>query len=121
MNPESDSLSFYEKSGFLKIFIGGLCVAAVLLVAAEFAYDHEHAHSELERSFAFQCWLGFVSFVVAVMLGRFLRLFVRRPPDYYDVQHDLGQTMVGAVTDQADGDSHGNPNGNAHGGSDGHH
>ena len=55
-----------------------------MLVLADLFYENPHPHFELETSFGFQAWFGFVSFVAVVFLGRFLRLFVRREEDYYD-------------------------------------
>ena len=66
-----------------RFVVGGVVAACVVLTLAEFAYEHHHPHFELETSFGFNAWLGFVAFVVVVFLGRGLRTIIRRDADYY--------------------------------------
>jgi len=76
--------SWFERRENVRKIIIALVVVCVVLVLAEFFYTNHHPHFGIESSFAFQAWFGFVTFVVIVFLGRFLRLIVSRPEDYYD-------------------------------------
>ena len=80
----SDDQSWFEQSENITLMIAALCGVCILLVVVEFFYTNPHPHFDLEESFAFHAWFGFVAFVVIVMLGRVLRIFVKRPEDYYD-------------------------------------
>lgn len=79
----SDDASWFERPGNINRLIGGLVIACVASVVAQFFYE-PHGHFDLEDSFAFQAWFGFVAFVVVVFLGCGLRLIVGRKEDYYD-------------------------------------
>lgn len=77
-------LSWFEKRGNVRMLIGGLIVACIVLGVADLFYENDHAHFEIEKSFAFQAWFGFVVFVVIVFLGIALRPIIKRDEDYYD-------------------------------------
>lgn len=62
----------------------GLFALGAVLVLADLFYENPHPHFPVETSFGFQAWFGFVAFIVVVFLGRLLRVFVRRPEDFYD-------------------------------------
>ena len=64
--------------------IGALIVVCIGLGVADLFYDNDHAHFPIEKSFAFQAWFGFVTFVVIVFLGIALRPIIKRDEDYYD-------------------------------------
>lgn len=82
--------SWFERN--VKLVIGALIVACVALLVIEAVMsqihpfiDEQHpVHFRIETFFGYQAVIGFVAFVVAVFLGRFLRLFVRREENYYD-------------------------------------
>ena len=76
--------SWFERPGNIRLMIGALVVCCVVLVAADLFYENPHPHFEIEKTFGFQAWFGFLAFVIVVFLGRFLRLIVKRPEDYYD-------------------------------------
>lgn len=76
--------SWFERSGNIRLLIGLLVVTCAGLVVADLFYENPHPHFPIETTFGFQAWFGFVAFVVVVFLGRFLRLIVKRPEDYYD-------------------------------------
>ena len=76
--------SWFERPGNVRLLIAALVVSCIALVAADLFYENPHPHFELEKTFGFQAWFGFLAFVIVVFLGRFLRLIVKRPEDYYD-------------------------------------
>ena len=80
----SDPPSWFERPGNIRLMIGALIVCCIVLVVADLFYENPHPHFKIETTFGFQAWFGFVSFVIVVFLGRFLRLIVKRPEDYYD-------------------------------------
>lgn len=88
MNKSNDPPTFWERPTTVRAVIGFIVVSCILLVLAEFAYHHHHPHFALEASYAFQAWLGFLAFVVAVFAGRALRWAVERRRDYYDANPD---------------------------------
>ncbi|MEM9825074.1 MAG: hypothetical protein AAF958_00715 [Planctomycetota bacterium] len=86
-SPDGDP-TFWERPGTIRGVTRLIVFSCIVLVLAEFAYEHHHPHFALETSFAFQAWLGFVAFVAAVFLGRGLRWAVERRPEYYDANPD---------------------------------
>ena len=83
-HPTNDSPSWFEKPASVRLLIGGLVLVCVLLGVADLFYKNDHAHFDIERTFAFQAWFGFVTFVVIVFLGIALRPIIKRDEDYYD-------------------------------------
>ena len=81
---QDNSPGWFEKPGNVWLLIGALVVVCTLLGVADLFYENDHAHFELEKSFGFQAWFGFVVFVVVVFLGALLRLIIKRDEDYYD-------------------------------------
>ncbi|TWU48124.1 heme biosynthesis HemY N-terminal domain-containing protein [Rubripirellula reticaptiva] len=76
--------SWFERPANINRMIGALVVVCAGLVAADWFYENPHPHFDLETSFGFQAWFGFVAFIVVVFLGRLLRLLVSKPEDYYE-------------------------------------
>ncbi|MDA8743450.1 hypothetical protein N9N28_02345 [Rubripirellula amarantea] len=76
--------SFFEKPKNINLMIGVLVVMCLATVLADLFYTNPHQHFDIETTFGFQAWFGFVAFVVIVFLGRAMRLIVKRPEDYYD-------------------------------------
>ena len=74
---------FYQPAN-IRLLVFGLVVACVCAVSAQFLYTDDHPHFEVEQWHGFQAVFGFLAFVVVVMLGKALRMFVARPEDYYD-------------------------------------
>ncbi|MGB7325028.1 MAG: hypothetical protein WBD31_09160 [Rubripirellula sp.] len=84
-HPKTDSEpTWFERPANINRMIGALVVACVGLVLADLFYENPHPHFDLETSFGFQAWFGFVAFVVVVFLGRLLRLLIGKPEDYYE-------------------------------------
>lgn len=78
--------SFFEQPRNINRMIGVLVVLCLVTVAADFFYENPHPHFDIEKTFGFQAWFGFVSFVVIVFLGIGLRLVISRKEDYYDAE-----------------------------------
>lgn len=83
-NVPTDEPSWFERPRNINGMITALAIICLGLVLADLFYTNPHPHFDLETSFGFQAWFGFVAFVVIVFLGRVLRLIVRRKEDYYD-------------------------------------
>lgn len=56
----------------------------VLLVLANFLY-RPIGHFGVEDGFAFFAWFSFVACVGLIVVSRFLGVFLKRAPDYYDM------------------------------------
>ncbi len=80
----NEKQSWFEKPGNVRVLIGALVVACIALACADMFYKNDHAHFPIEKTFAFQAWFGFVTFVVIVFLGIALRPIIKRDEDYYD-------------------------------------
>ncbi len=59
------------------------CVGLAILVLLDLAVEH-HPHFEIEGTFGFGAWFGFVSCVILVAGAKTLAVFLKRPDDYYD-------------------------------------
>lgn len=80
-----DDASWFEKPGNIRLMIVGLVVVCIGLVLADFFYENHHQHfPKYESIIGFQAWFGFAAFVVAVFVGKALRLVIKRDEDYYD-------------------------------------
>ena len=60
-----------------------LVVVCVGLFAADALY-HKHPHFAIEEWFGFYGVFGFVMCVVLVLAAKGLRIFLKRPEDYYE-------------------------------------
>lgn len=87
----SQNPGWLERNG--KLIVIALIVLCVGSLLAEFVvnqsskpfFDEDHPpHFDIEKLFGYQAAIGFVAFVCVVFLGKFLRLIVKRPEDYYD-------------------------------------
>lgn len=75
--------SWFERPATIRGLIAGLVVLCAALALADLGYSDPHASFQIENSFAFFAWCGFLAFVGIVFLGRLLRRIVSRPEDYY--------------------------------------
>lgn len=80
----NEKQSWFEKPRNIRVLIGAIIVLCIALGVADLFYKNDHAHFEIEKTFAFQAWFGFVTFVVVVFLGIALRPIIKRDEDYYD-------------------------------------
>jgi len=90
-HPESNASdqSWLDKPSSVNLLIWGLVIVCVLTLVAQLVFpmfDEKHpAHFPgVEDIFGFHAVFGFVAFIVIVYVGRLLRIFVKRPEDYYD-------------------------------------
>ena len=66
-----------------KIFTQALLVIAVILAILE-VFLHRHGVAAIEDSFMFPAIFGFFAFVFIVQVGKWLRMMIMRPEDYYE-------------------------------------
>ena len=59
-----------------------LCIAITLAILELFL--HRHGVAPIEDSFMFPAVFGFLAFLFIVQLGKWLRLMIMRPEDYYE-------------------------------------
>lgn len=79
--------SWFERNvNLIIIALVVACIASLVGQAVLPMFDDHHPphFPEYENFFGFQAIFGFVAFVVAVFVGQFLRLIIRREEDYYD-------------------------------------
>ena len=56
---------------------------AVILAVLEL-FLHRHGVAPIEDSFMFPAIFGFLAFIFIVQVGKWLRLMIMRPEDYYE-------------------------------------
>lgn len=71
-----------EPTNVTRLCYGLLAVCGLLLIAGLFV--HRHPHFEIEETFGFHAWFGFIVFTIVVLAGKQLRYVVKRDEDYYD-------------------------------------
>ena len=64
---------------FTRILLG----IAIILVILEL-FLHRHGIAAIEDSFMFPAIFGFLAFLFIVQVGKWLRLMIMRPENYYD-------------------------------------
>ena len=72
---------FTQTKNANKLFIG-LGTLCLLLFLADFTY-HKHGHFSIEEFAGFYGVYGFVMFTALILVAKALRLFIKRPEDYY--------------------------------------
>ena len=60
-----------------------LLLACVLVVALDSVVD-THPHFEIEHSYAFYAWYGFVGCIGLVLASKAMRVVLKRKENYYD-------------------------------------
>ena len=60
-----------------------LIVIIIILAVLEF-FLHRHGVAAIEDSFMFPAIFGFLAFIFIVQVGKWLRLIIMRPEDYYN-------------------------------------
>ena len=66
-----------------KIILVALVVLCALLALSEFLF-HKHTQFSFEELFAFHGVFGFLAYLAIVNAAKLLRLWVKRPEDYYN-------------------------------------
>ena len=74
-NTEMQKLGEY----FTRFLLGIAIILAVLEL-----FLHRHGVASIEDSFMFPAIFGFLAFLFIVQVGKWLRLMIMRPEDYYE-------------------------------------
>ena len=74
-NTEMKKLGEY----FTRFLLGIAIILAVLEL-----FLHRHGVASIEDSFMFPAIFGFLAFMFIVQVGKWLRLMIMRPEDYYE-------------------------------------
>ena len=74
-NTEMQKLGEY----FTRFLLGIAIILAVLEL-----FLHRHGVASIEDSFMFPAIFGFLAFMFIVQVGKWLRLMIMRPEDYYE-------------------------------------
>lgn len=80
--PDEPEHWLVRKSTIRIIWVVSLVVLAGL-TAADLVI-HKHGHFELEDTFGFGSWYGFIACVVLVLGSKLLGMILKRPDTYYD-------------------------------------
>ena len=64
---------------FTRFLLGTAIILAVLEL-----FLHRHGVAPIEDSFMFPAIFGFLAFMFIVQVGKWLRLMIMRPEDYYE-------------------------------------
>lgn len=84
-SPNGEPPRFLDKPGNVKAVLFLFFAGCAALLAADAVVEKQHAHFAVEKGFGFFAVYGFVSFVVLVIIAKFLlRPLVSRKEDYYD-------------------------------------
>ena len=67
-----------------KHFTRFLLGIAIILAILEFFFLHRHGVAPIEDSFMFPAIFGFLAFIFIVQVGKWLRLMIMHPEDYYE-------------------------------------
>ena len=64
---------------FTRFLLGIALILAILVL-----FLHRHGVAPIEDSFMFPAIFGFLAFMFIVQIGKWLRLMIMRPEDYYE-------------------------------------
>ena len=64
---------------FTRFLLGIAIILAILEL-----FLHRHGEAPIEDSFMFPAIFGFLAFMFIVQVGKWLRLMIMRPEDYYE-------------------------------------
>ncbi|WDE02727.1 hypothetical protein SG35_030175 [Thalassomonas actiniarum] len=73
---------FFDKPENVRRVIHSLVVICVLLFALDFVL-HRHSSHPWEHMPGFYAFYGFIGCVLLVIIAKWMRMFLKRPPDYY--------------------------------------
>ena len=71
-----------DKPGSANKIFWGLAVFCGLLFLADFSYE-KHSHFDVEHLPGFYGIYGFVMFTALILVAKTLRIFIKRPEDFY--------------------------------------
>jgi hypothetical protein len=74
--------SWVDRPGAPNRIFWGLAVFCLLLFLADFTYD-KYGHFSVEKLPGFYGVFGFVMFTALIIAAKTLRIFIKRPEDYY--------------------------------------
>jgi len=80
--PLGRALTWVDRPGSANKIFWGLAVACVLIFLASFTFE-AHGHFEVEHIPGFYAVYGFVMFTGLILAAKLLRVFIKRPEDYY--------------------------------------
>ena len=75
-------LTWVDRPGSANKIFWGLAVVCLLLFLADFTFS-KHGHFAVEDLPGFFGIYGFVMFTVLILVAKTLRIFIKRPEDYY--------------------------------------
>lgn len=75
-------LLWVDQPGSANKIFWALAVVCGLLFLADFAYE-KHGHFVIENIPGFYGIFGFVMFTALILVAKTLRIFIKRPEDYY--------------------------------------
>ena len=50
-----------------------------------------YGHFEIEKSFGFAAWFGFITCVLMIVIAKVLGFLIKRPDNYYESNQDEGK------------------------------
>ena len=80
--PLGRALTWVDRPGSANKIFWGLAVACALIFLASFTFE-AHGHFEVEHIPGFYAVYGFVMFTGLILAAKLLRVFIKRPEDYY--------------------------------------
>lgn len=83
---EQDKHWLLRRANIRKVW-GVFFAILVLTLVADF-FIHQHQYFNIEDSFGFFAWYGFITCVVMVLFAKLLGVFLKRPESYYTVHSD---------------------------------
>jgi len=80
--PLGRMLLWVDKPGSANKLFWALAVACLIVFLADFTYE-KHGHFDVENYPGFFGAFGFVMFTALILVSKALRVFIKRPEDYY--------------------------------------
>lgn len=92
---QTEKPDFFDKPENVSLMLKIFYSCCVLLVVLDFVIDR-YTYHPLEKLWAFYPIYGFIGCVVLVIIAKWMRLFLMRDENYYDVveQKKLAQMQV---------------------------
>lgn len=98
-------LLWVDKPGSANKIFRGLAIVCGLLFLADFTYE-KHGYFDVENIPGFYGIYGFVMFTALILAAKALRIFIKRPEDYYGDkavdQESYPEDQLGKVDHNAD-------------------